>query len=175
MRTKIELPTVKVKVKAEDGVFYNAQNLEHVSEAGPDGCQSGSANIPLRAETPETVPSAGPHVEIIYDLDESLDVVRRHFSLSDFQDELDRRYPMLKHLEIDIHYGLKWEDVIEPLFIELRSLRTSLKRGRMKAKLDRVRSNVGFIEDSLVFPPELGSRVSPIRPAVKIRSSLGAA
>ena len=39
-------------------------------------------------EKPETVPPAGPHVEIIYDLDESLEVVRRHFSLSDFQDEL---------------------------------------------------------------------------------------
>jgi hypothetical protein len=88
-------------------------------------------------ENPETVPSAGPQVELIYDLDESMEVVRRWFSLSDFQDELDRRYPLLKHLEIDARYGLEWEDMIESLFIELRSLRTSLKRGRMKAKLDR--------------------------------------
>jgi hypothetical protein len=110
-------------------------------------------------EKPETVPSAGPHVvEIIYDLDESMEVVRRHFSLSDFQDEVDRRYPMLSRLGIDVHYGLEWEDKIEPLFLELRSLRTSLKRGRMKAKLDRVRSNIGSIEESLLFP-DLGSRV----------------
>lgn len=168
MHGKIELPNIKVRVKkgVEDDIFYGAldrqyaQNFECGSEAGPDERQVGSANIHRRAETPETVPSAGPHVvEIIYDLDESLEVVRRHFSLSDFQDELDRRYPMLNDLGIDLHYGLKWEDKIEPLFIELRSLRTSLKRGRMKAKLDRVRSNVGFIEDSLVFPLEPESRV----------------
>jgi hypothetical protein len=157
MRTKIK-PTVKVKVQAEDNVFYNAQNVEHVSEVGPDGCQLGSANIPLRAETPETVPSAGLHVEFTYDLDESMKVVRRWFSFSDFQDELNRRYPMLKRLQIDDVYGLEWEDMIEPLFIELRSLRTSLKRGRMKAKLDRVGLNIDLIEDSLVFP-ELGSKV----------------
>jgi len=109
-------------------------------------------------EKPETAPSMAPYMEVVYDLDESMEVVRRHFSLSDFQDELDRRYPMLKHLEIDARYGLEWEDKIEPLFIELRSLRTSLKRGRMKAKLDRVGLNIDLIEDSLVFP-ELGSRV----------------
>ena len=109
-------------------------------------------------EKPETAPSMAPYMEVVYDLYESMEVVRRHFSLSDFQDELDRRYPMLKHLEIDARYGLEWEDMIEPLFIELRSLRTSLKRGRMKAKLDQVGFNIDLIELSLLFP-EPGSRV----------------
>jgi hypothetical protein len=81
----------------------------------------------------------------------------RYFSFSDFREELDRRYPMLNDLEIDDRYGLEWEGMVEPLFLEIRRLRTSLKRGRIKGKLDRVRSNVDSIKASLQFQ-EPGSR-----------------
>jgi len=89
-----------------------------------------------------------------------MEVVRRHFSLSDFQDEVDRRYPMLSRLGIDVHYGLEWEDKIEPYSSSSAACGLS-EEGRMKAKLDRVRSNIGSIEESLLFPDlEAGSNRS---------------
>jgi hypothetical protein len=152
MRTNIELPTVKIKV--QDG-------------------QLGSANIQGRLEIPETVPSADSHVEFIYDLDESMEVVRRHFSLSDFEVELARRYPMLRLLEIDVHYRFEWEDMIEPLFIELRSLRSSLKRGRMKAKLDRQYPMLNDLEIDACYGLNWEDMIEPLfRELRSLRTSL---
>jgi hypothetical protein len=99
-----------------------------------------------------------PHMEVVYDFDKKLEEIGRRLLFSDFQDELDRRYPILNELGIDDRYGLEWEAVIEHLFLEIRRLRTSLKKGRMKSKLDRVRSIVGSIKESLLVQ-EPGSRV----------------
>jgi hypothetical protein len=94
-------------------------------------------------EKPETVPSKDPYVELVCDFGENLEETgrRRH------QEELDRRYPILSELEIDARYGMDWEDLIEPLFHEVRRLRLSLKRGRMK--LARVRSYLDSMKPSL--------------------------
>ncbi len=94
-------------------------------------------------EKPEIAQSKAPYVELVCDFGENLEETRRRLH----QEELDRRYPILSELEIDARYGMDWEDLIEPLFHEVRRLRLSLNRGRMK--LARVRSHLDSMKPSL--------------------------
>ncbi len=90
-------------------------------------------------------------VEVTYDLDEKLQEIGRRLLFADFQDELAARYPMLSELEIDEHYGLEWAEMVELLFKEIRRLRLSLRRGRMKSRQERATANVELIRESLLL------------------------
>jgi hypothetical protein len=98
-------------------------------------------------EKPKTAPSTAPHVKVVYGFDEKLEETGRRLH----QEELDRRYPILSQLVIDTRY-VGWVHLIEPLFLEVRSLRTFLKRGRME--LARARTNL----DSMKPPLRLKKR-----------------
>ncbi len=90
-------------------------------------------------------------VEVTYDLDEKLEEIGRRLLFAEFQDELAARYPMLSELEIDEHYGLAWAEMVELLFKEVRRLRLSLRRGRMKGRQERATANVELIRESLLL------------------------
>jgi transcriptional regulator len=94
-------------------------------------------------EKPKTAPSTAPDMKVVYGFGEKLEETRRRLH----HEELDRRYPILSELEIDVRHGTDWEELIDPLFQEARRLRLSLKRGRLE--LARARSNLDSMKPSL--------------------------